>query len=219
MACSTGEACGFTDTRSSARNSENHSAVMRLTIDALDAWWPPTFTPERFSRTRLAWCTIAVASQSTRRWTASSVSRSGAARGCDGTVVVGVPLKPTDLPIPHRQDHVDRHQALDSARASGGAPVPVRHHAIAERLDVVGLELDLIPDVQPLLRVFAKGVLSLHHGVSLRPVLAGHDDHVVGVELEHALEVAGVPALSRLADYVEGFWRHRSEKRTVHPSL
>jgi hypothetical protein len=54
MACRTGEACGFTDTRSSARSSENHSAVIRLTIDALDAWWPPTFTPERFSRTRFA---------------------------------------------------------------------------------------------------------------------------------------------------------------------
>jgi hypothetical protein len=38
IACSTGEACGFTDTRSSARSSENQSAVMRLTIDALDAW-------------------------------------------------------------------------------------------------------------------------------------------------------------------------------------
>ena len=57
---------------------------MRLTIDALDAWWPPTFTPERFSRTRLAWWTIAVASQSTRRSIASSVSRSGAAGGGDG---------------------------------------------------------------------------------------------------------------------------------------
>ena len=42
------------------------------TIEALDAWWPPTFTPERFGRTRLAWWTIAVASHSTRRSTASS---------------------------------------------------------------------------------------------------------------------------------------------------
>ena len=87
IACSAGEACGFTDTRSSARSSENQSAVIRLTIDALDAWWPPTFTPERFSRTRLAWCTIAAASHSTRRSIALSVSRSGAAGGGDGDVV------------------------------------------------------------------------------------------------------------------------------------
>src|SRR6476620_10220534 len=134
MACSTGEAWGFTDTRSSARSSENQSAVMRLTIDALDAWWPPTFTPERFSRTRLAWCTIAVASQSTRRCTASSVSRSGAARGCDGAVVVRIPLKPTDLPIPHREDHVHRDFALDSAEQTLRAPVAAGDDAIAKRL-------------------------------------------------------------------------------------
>ena len=28
---------------------------MMLTIDADDAWWPPTFTPEGVSRTLLAW--------------------------------------------------------------------------------------------------------------------------------------------------------------------
>jgi hypothetical protein len=59
----------------------NHSAVISDTIEALEAWWPPTFTPERFGRTRLAWCTIAVASHSTRRWTRSSTSRSSA-RAC-----------------------------------------------------------------------------------------------------------------------------------------
>ena len=37
-----------------------------MTIDALDAWWPPTFRPDGFGRTRLAWWTIAVDSQSTR---------------------------------------------------------------------------------------------------------------------------------------------------------
>src|SRR5918992_844085 len=91
MACSTGDACGFTDTRSSARSSLNQSAVIRLTIDALDAWWPPTFTPERFSRTRLAWWTIAAESHSTRRSMALSVSRSGVAGGGDG--VLGVELE------------------------------------------------------------------------------------------------------------------------------
>src|SRR5215208_7387196 len=116
MACSTGEACGLTDTRSSARSSENQSAVIRLTMDALDAWWPPTFTPERFLRTRFAWWTIAVASQSTRRWTASSVSRSGAARGCDGLLVVGTPVNTSDLPIPDRENDVDRQLALHTAQ-------------------------------------------------------------------------------------------------------
>src|SRR5215216_3851274 len=76
MACSTGEACGLTDTRSGASRCANQSAVIRLTIEALEAWWPPTLTPERFSRTRLAWCTIEVASQSTRRCTRSSACRS-----------------------------------------------------------------------------------------------------------------------------------------------
>src|SRR5918999_5803104 len=115
MACSTGEACGLTDTRSSARSSENQSAVMRLTIDALDAWWPPTFTPERFSRTRFAWWTIAVASQSTRRWTASSVSRSAAAGGLVGAGVVREPLNTGDSPIPHREHEVDRQRTGHSA--------------------------------------------------------------------------------------------------------
>ena len=56
----------MTLTRSGASRIANHSAVISDTIDALDAWWPPTFTPDGFGRTRLAWCTIAVASQSTR---------------------------------------------------------------------------------------------------------------------------------------------------------
>jgi hypothetical protein len=43
---------------------------MIVAIEALDAWWPPTFSPDGFGRTRLAWWTIAVASQSTRRSTA-----------------------------------------------------------------------------------------------------------------------------------------------------
>src|SRR3954451_8085588 len=76
MACRTGLACGLTLTRSGASRNANHSAVISDTIEALDAWWPPTFTPERFSRTRLAWWTMLVASHSTRRWTRSSVCRS-----------------------------------------------------------------------------------------------------------------------------------------------
>ena len=47
---------------------------MMLTIEADDAWWPPTFTPDGVSRTLLAWWTMLVASHSTRRWTASRVS-------------------------------------------------------------------------------------------------------------------------------------------------
>src|SRR6478736_1341630 len=73
MACSTGLACGLTLTRSGASRTPKYSAVIRLTMLALEAWWPPTFTPLRFSRTWFAWCTMLVASQSTRRWTRSSV--------------------------------------------------------------------------------------------------------------------------------------------------
>ncbi len=54
MACRTGDACGLTDTRSGASRCANHSAVIRLTIDALEAWWPPTLTPDAFGRTRFA---------------------------------------------------------------------------------------------------------------------------------------------------------------------
>ena len=47
---------------------------MMPTSDADDASWPPTLTPDDVVRTRLAWCTMLVASQSTRRCTASSTS-------------------------------------------------------------------------------------------------------------------------------------------------
>jgi hypothetical protein len=38
MACSTGAACGFTDTRSEARRCRKYSADMMLIIDADEAW-------------------------------------------------------------------------------------------------------------------------------------------------------------------------------------
>jgi Lrp/AsnC family leucine-responsive transcriptional regulator len=43
------------------------------TIDADDAWCPPTFTPDDVFRTRLAWWMIDVASHSARSWIACSV--------------------------------------------------------------------------------------------------------------------------------------------------
>ena len=55
---------------------------MMSTIDAEDAWWPPTFTPLVFGRVRLAASTIAADSQSTRLATSRSTSgssRAGAA--------------------------------------------------------------------------------------------------------------------------------------------
>src|ERR687895_1650504 len=131
MACRTGDACGFTDTRSSARSSLNQSAVMRLTIEALEAWWPPTFTPERFSRTRLAWCTIAADSHSTRRSIALSVSRSGAAGRGDGFVVVGEPLMDGDLPIPEGEEDHEGHRALRAARGSARPPGAGRQDPVA----------------------------------------------------------------------------------------
>lgn len=45
------------------------------TMDALDAWCPPTLTPEAFSLPRLAASTIAVAVQSTR-WAMESKTSS-----------------------------------------------------------------------------------------------------------------------------------------------
>ena len=45
------------------------------TIEALDAWWPPTFRPVGLGRTRLAWSMIAVDSHSTRRSIARRPSR------------------------------------------------------------------------------------------------------------------------------------------------
>src|SRR6266850_1576016 len=47
---------------------------MMPTSEADDASWPPTLTPEAVVRTRFAWCTMLVASQRTRRCTASSTS-------------------------------------------------------------------------------------------------------------------------------------------------
>src|SRR6476661_287434 len=88
MACRTGAAWGLTETRSGARRCANHSAVMTLTIDADDAWWPPTFTPEGVVRTRFAWCTIDVASHSTRRCSASRTSSEGSVAVSGGAASV-----------------------------------------------------------------------------------------------------------------------------------
>src|SRR6185312_8641679 len=55
---------------------------MMLTIEAEEAWWPPTFTPDSVARTRLAWWIMLVASHSTRRWTASSAAGFGASPSC-----------------------------------------------------------------------------------------------------------------------------------------
>ena len=53
---------------------------MIVTIEALDAWWPPTFSPPGLGRTRLAWSTIAVESQSTRSSTARRTCSSAMSR-------------------------------------------------------------------------------------------------------------------------------------------
>ncbi len=74
MACRTGDACGFTDTRSPALRCWKYSAVMMLTIEAEEAWCPPTFRPERVVRARLAWWTMLTASHRTRRWILSRTS-------------------------------------------------------------------------------------------------------------------------------------------------
>src|SRR5215204_2481616 len=214
IACRTGEACGFTDTRSSALSSENQSAVIRLTIEALDAWCPPTLTPERFSRTRLAWWTMAVASQSTRRCTASSSSRSASARGRDGALVIGIPLKTSDSPIPHGEHDVDRQRALDPTQPACGLPGAARRDPIAVRLDVVRLDRNRLPDAQPLVDAFAESSLSLHRGL-LGPVLAGLHDDVVPVQLQQSSMSPAFqrsPTCRTLSRLSIGL-----KKRTVHP--
>ena len=45
------------------------------TIEADEAWCPPTFSPPGLGRTRFAWWTIAVDSQSTWRSISASASR------------------------------------------------------------------------------------------------------------------------------------------------
>src|SRR3954453_17870100 len=142
MACRTGLACGLTLTRSGASSTPKYKAVMSDTIDALEAWWPPTFTPLRFSRTRLAWWTMLVASQSTRRSTRLSVSRSSsAATAMPGRLfaeavadapVAGAPLDRLGADVlglaaldQHAGDHVGDRAHLDvahpQARDLGGA--------------------------------------------------------------------------------------------------
>ena len=49
---------------------------MIVAMEALDAWCPPTLSPDGFGRTRLAWSTIAVASHSTRCSTVRAASSS-----------------------------------------------------------------------------------------------------------------------------------------------
>ena len=65
MACSTGEAWGLTETRSPACSCPKYSAVMIDTIEAHEAWCPPTFNPLGLGRIRLAWWMIAVDNHST----------------------------------------------------------------------------------------------------------------------------------------------------------
>src|SRR5918999_38255 len=216
MACSTGDACGFTDTRSSARSSLNQSAVIRLTIDALDSWWPPTFTPERFSRTRLAWCTIAADSHSTRRSMALSVSRSGAAGGGDGVVVVGEPLMESDLPIPEAEEDREGHRALRAAREPAVPPGAGRQDPVAVALDRTHLHDSTLPHGAPLLHAPPDPVVTLPVGL-LGPVGAVHDHGVLGIEVQGSLDVASVPPLGELADDV-GVVHGSSQDWTVHPS-
>src|SRR5215211_7204902 len=145
MACRTGEACGLTETRSGASRWANHSAVISETIDALEAWWPPTLIPLRFGRTRLAWWTIAVPSHSTRRCTASRTSRSTSCAPERAATVLMVRAShvPAVLrPLPARDDEtrlVGRHHGLRAV-----AQVELHQHAADVRLD------RLLADHQPL---------------------------------------------------------------------
>ena len=57
------------------------------TMDALEAWWPPTLSPLGLGRTRLAWSTVAVASHSTR---CSTSRRTSSAVRCSVEVLTVV---------------------------------------------------------------------------------------------------------------------------------
>ena len=59
---------------------------------ALLAWCPPTFTPLRFSRTRLAWWTMLVASHSTRCSTRLRVCRSSSVATAMAREIKGLSL-------------------------------------------------------------------------------------------------------------------------------
>jgi hypothetical protein len=50
IAWKTGEACGLTATRSSGLSAEKYSAVMIDTIEADEAWCPPTLIPSTLGR-------------------------------------------------------------------------------------------------------------------------------------------------------------------------
>ncbi len=90
MAWKTGEACGLTLTRSAASRWAKYSAVITDTRLALEAWWPPTFTPSPVSRSWLAASTILVASHSTRCWISSRMTGSAPLAG--GLVLVSMRL-------------------------------------------------------------------------------------------------------------------------------
>src|ERR1035437_5120368 len=66
---------------------------MMLTIEADEAWWPPTLTPEELSRTRLAWWTMLLASHSTRRCTDSRSSIEASDAPCAPGAATG-PVSP-----------------------------------------------------------------------------------------------------------------------------
>src|SRR4051812_14101656 len=95
-----------------------------LTIDADEAWWPPTFTPLGVFRTRLAWWTMLVASHSTRRCTASRTSSSVSRAG---TVVL---MRARDSPSaasPARCEEVG-----EQPRAAGGEHAAGHLRAVVE---------------------------------------------------------------------------------------
>lgn len=84
----------MTETRSSLVRVVNHSAVMMVAIEALDAWCPPILRPSgSFRAGALAASMIAVESQSTLRSIASHTSMwvAESAERCV-VVVISTPL-------------------------------------------------------------------------------------------------------------------------------
>src|SRR5215211_904941 len=130
---------------------------------------------------------------------ALSVSRSGAAGGGEGRVVVCEPLKGVDSPISHRADDLEWHGPGDATRAAARDPRAAPDHLVAEDLHGTGLYLVRLPNRQPLLHVAADRLVPTRLS-RLGPVGPGEHHRIVGEELEGPFQVAGVPPPNELSD-------------------
>src|ERR1700761_4167211 len=131
MEWNTGDACGLTLTRSWAFREAKSRAVIAVTSEALEAWWPPTLTPSPVVRSWLAASTIRTASHSTRRWISSSTSRSTAVlavtAAVSGRASSLMPLAPDRARVVHGAARPARDPGRDRREAPHRADGKRRH--------------------------------------------------------------------------------------------